>query len=101
MVAHQIFAQIYENEIKNIIVCDNYEMANWLSRATYGDSAFSVDCSRYACQIGDIYRDGVFYTSGGAEIVPLPDTEYDISVLRSQIEYLSMMSGIETEVNHE
>ena len=47
MIVHQVYAMIYEEEVKNVFVCDNYEMANYLARATYGDDAFSVDCLQY------------------------------------------------------
>lgn len=61
MIVHQVYAQIYEDKVKNIIVCDNYEMANWLSTATYGNKAFAVDCVQYPCEIGNGYRDNKFY----------------------------------------
>lgn len=61
MIVHQVFAQIFEGEVKNIMVCDNYELANSISRATYGDTAFAVDCLQYPCTLGDKYRNGRFY----------------------------------------
>ena len=61
MIVHQVYAQIFDNTVQNIIVCDNYEMANHLARCAYGDTAFSVDCLQYPCQIGDKYIEGVFY----------------------------------------
>ena len=61
MIVHQVFAQIHNNKVKNVIVCDNYELANWLARATYGPEAVAVDCLQYPCGPGDNYRDGVFY----------------------------------------
>ncbi|MBE5981527.1 MAG: hypothetical protein E7249_20730 [Paenibacillaceae bacterium] len=98
MVVHQVFAQIFEEEIKNIIVCDNYEMANWLSRAAYGDKAFSVDCLQYPCQAGDRYRDGVFYRVGenGAETVIdlVMSTDQEMESLRATVNTL-ILSGLE------
>lgn len=61
MIVHQIFAQIYDETIQNIIVCDNYELANYLARAVYGDAAFAIDCLQYPCQMGDKYIEGTFY----------------------------------------
>lgn len=98
MVVHQVFAQIFEEEIKNIIVCDNYEMANWLSRAAYGDTAFSVDCFQYPCQAGDRYRDGIFYSTdeNGVETVinPVMSTDQEIEFLRATVDKL-ILSGLE------
>ena len=96
MVVHQVFAQIFEEEIKNIIVCDNFETANWLSRAAYGDTAFSVDCLQYPCQTGDRYRDGVFYKVGenGVETVinPVMSTDQEMESLKATVDTLILSS---------
>ncbi|MFT4107751.1 MAG: hypothetical protein QM657_18515 [Lacrimispora sp.] len=101
MIVHQVFAQIYDGEIKNIIVCDNYEMANWLTRASHGDEAFAVDCLQYPCGIGDRYHDGEFYrvNKDGAEeaIQYIPTAEQMVPVLSAQIAYMSMMADIDIE----
>lgn len=98
MVVHQVFAQIFEEELKNIIVCDNYEMANWLSRAAYGDTAFSVDCFQYPCRAGDRYRDGIFYRmdENGVETVinPVMSADQEIELLRATVDKL-ILSGLE------
>lgn len=70
------FALIYENEIKNVFLCENYELANVLARASFGDKAFAVETTRYASQIGDVYENGIFYhiledgTKKEAEYIP-------------------------------
>lgn len=61
MIVHQVYALVSEERIQNVCVCDNYEIANHIARASYGDNAFAVDCLRYPCAIGDAYRDGTFY----------------------------------------
>lgn len=61
MAAHNIYAQIYDGTVQNVMVCDNYELANQLSRMSYGDDAFAVDCMQYSCTIGDKYHDGMFF----------------------------------------
>ena len=61
MWCNQIFSQIFEGKIQNIIVCDNYEIANYLARCTYGDSAVAVDTTLYPVTIGDLYEEGRFY----------------------------------------
>lgn len=55
------FALIYENEIKNIFLCENYELANQLARASFGDEAFAIETTKYASTIGDKYENGMFY----------------------------------------
>ncbi len=90
MIVHQVYAQIYENKVQNVIVCDNYEMANYLARACYGDDAFSVDCLQYPCGIGDTYVDGIFYRSeaetGELEEIPRKPTQEE------QVERLTIMN---------
>lgn len=56
-----IYALIYQDEVKNRFECENYELANVLARASYGDSAFAVDTTRYATGIGDKYKNETFY----------------------------------------
>lgn len=65
MFYHQVYAQIKDNLVQNIIVCNNYEMANTLARNTYGEDAIAVECTYWACGIGDTYRDNAFYDSDG------------------------------------
>ena len=86
MIVHQVFAQIFNKEIKNIIVCDNYEKANQLARAAYGNSAFAVDCLQQPCSPGDHYHDGIFWRvdeNGNEveEIAYVPTQEQQISNL--------------------
>lgn len=88
MIVHQVFAQIYEGEVKNVMVCDNYELANWISRATYGNEAFAVDCLQYPCNIGDRYHDGTFYsvdpeTEEETLINYIPTQEQEIQELKT------------------
>ena len=61
MVVHQVFAHILDTQIKNVIVCDNYEVANQLARAIYGQNAIAVECTQYPCGIGDYYVDNSFH----------------------------------------
>lgn len=88
MIVHQVFAQIYEGEVKNVMVCDNYELANWISRATYGNEAFAVDCLQYPCSNGDKYHDGSFYhidpeTNEETLIEYVPTQEEQVQELKS------------------
>ena len=94
MIVHQVFAQISEGTVQNIMVCADYELANYLTRCTYGDEAFAVDCLQYACAIGDGYRDGRFWhrDEDGAETeVPyIPTTEEEVSYLKNENEQLTL-----------
>ena len=49
MAVHSIYAQISEGIVQNIMVCDNYELANELTRASYGDDGFAVECNQCPC----------------------------------------------------
>lgn len=89
MVVHQVFAQIFEGEVKNILVCDNYELANWLSRQAYGDGAVAVECSQYPCMIGDTYHDGCFFrldpdTGEEVQIPYIPTQEQQVEALEAE-----------------
>ena len=56
MIVHQVFAIVHEETVQNIIVCDNYELANQIARGTYGNEAIAVDCLQYPCFIGCKYK---------------------------------------------
>lgn len=88
MIVHQVYSMIYEKEVKNVFVCDNYEMANYLARATYGDDAFSVDCLQYPCQIGDKYIDNRFYKSDGTTLIKYVPTQ------EQQVEQLNRANAV-------
>lgn len=61
IMSNNIYAIIFENVVKNIIVSDDYSLASALAKASYGNDAFAVDSSRYAAAIGDLYEGGKFY----------------------------------------
>lgn len=88
MIVHEVFAQISEGEVKNIIVCDNYPTADYLTKCVYGDEAYAVDCLQYACGIGDKYHDGAFYhvsEDGTETAIPYtPTQEQQVSALQSE-----------------
>lgn len=88
MIVHQVFAQIFDETVQNVIVCDNYELANYLARAVYGETAFAVDCLQYQCQMGDKYIEGVFYhvdpeTKEQTVIQYMPTQEQQVYQLQS------------------
>ena len=54
--------------IENIIVCDNFEIANQIARASYGDDAIAIETTLYPVSIGDTYVNDIFYDKDGKEI---------------------------------
>lgn len=79
-----IFALIYENEVKNRFECENYELANVLARASFGDDAYATDTTNYCSKIGDRYENGIFYhvlkdgTKDKAEYIPAESEKIEI-----------------------
>lgn len=95
------FALIYENEVKNVFICENYELANVLARASYGDEAFAVEATRYATTMGDKYENGIFYNKfedGTLKEAPyIPSPEEEVRVLKSKLEDSQSMLVLEYE----
>ena len=83
------FALIYENEVKNVFICENYELANQLARASYGNNAFAEETTRYASAIGDKYENGIFYhkLEDGTfeEAMYIPTERENIDALQSKL----------------
>ena len=44
MIVHQVYAYIWKETVMNVVVCDNYELANNNAKGSYGNDAFAVDC---------------------------------------------------------
>ena len=63
MFYHQVYAQIKNENVLNIMVCTDYEKANLITRKIYGNDAIAVECTYWACGIGDKYINGAFYDS--------------------------------------
>ena len=91
MAVHSIYAQISEGIVQNIMVCDNYELANELTRASYGDDGFAVECNQFPCVIGDKYHDGGFYRDIEGEGIEIP-IEY-VPTPEQQVEALTVQNG--------
>lgn len=98
MVAQRVFAEIIEEVIRNVMVCEEYEMANWLARATYGQDAIAVEITDIPARIGDKYKNGCFYkvNDDGSETIinPIPSAEIQLEALKAQMLYLSMKTGV-------
>jgi hypothetical protein len=98
MWCNQIFSLIQEETIKNIIVADNYEIANQLARMQYGDEAYAVDTTQYPVGIGYKHIDGVFYDEDEVAINQNPNESQNIALLQDKIQVLES-SNIETELD--
>lgn len=94
MIVHEVFAQICDGEVKNVIVCDNYPTADYLTKCIYGRDAFAVDCLQYACGIGDKYYDNTFYRidEDGTEIAIqyTPTQEQQVEALQAENNELTL-----------
>lgn len=84
-----IYAIIYNNEVKNRILCEDYTLANTLARASFGNEAFAVDTTKYATAIGDIYESGNFYHASDVgtkeEVEYIPSEQENITLLKSKL----------------
>jgi hypothetical protein len=69
MWCNQIFSLIKGNIVRNIIVCDNYEVANQIARVQYGEDAIAVDTTQYPLSVGYKYIDNIFYEEDGETVV--------------------------------
>lgn len=90
------YALIYDGYIQNIFLCTDYETANQLARASYGNDAFAIDCTQYKCNIGDLFEDNIFYylTENGekVECKYIPTPEQEIDVLKNELEIMTEYS---------
>nr|DAY49575.1 MAG TPA: hypothetical protein [Caudoviricetes sp.] len=85
MVAHEVFAMIYDETIQNVCVAFNYEDANRVARAVYGNDAIAVECLQYPCEIGDKYIDGMFYKADGVTPIEyIPTQEQQVKQLQQE-----------------
>ncbi|MDO5764127.1 MAG: hypothetical protein Q4P84_00295 [Elusimicrobiales bacterium] len=64
-------------EVMNVIVCEDYEMANFLARAIYGEeNGIAVDITEWPVGPGYKYIDGTFYEPDGeTPVLPIPSPE--------------------------
>lgn len=87
-IAQKVFAFINENEVKNTIVCDNYPLADMLSKVAFGDGAFAIEITQIPTTIGHSYVNGVFKDLNENIIEPLPTAEQEVATLKAENENL-------------
>ena len=84
MIAQRIWSFIKNNKVMNIIVCDNYALADSLAKSSLGEEAFAVEITQVPTSIGDSYANGIFTNKDGVEISPLPTAEEEVATLKSE-----------------
>lgn len=77
--------------IENIAMFLNYEEANKITKAVYGEYAFAEEYN-FAVQMGDVYKNGVYYNilEDGTQIAAeyIPTQEEQIQQLQADNELL-------------
>ena len=81
MYVKQTFALISGDEVKQDIVCSNFEVANQLARRIYGDDAIAVESTQYPISEGDKCIDGYFYFKDGVTRIPRTNTGEENALL--------------------
>ncbi len=94
MIVHEVFAQVVKGRIENIVICDNYPMADHLAKCIYGPEAYAVDCLQYRCIIGDLHHDNSFWrideeTGEEVELEYVPTQEQQVQQLVAENEELA------------
>lgn len=84
---NHIYSIIVNGQVTNVIVCDNYELANEIARESFGNSAIAVESSDYAVKVGDKYTNGKFYRDS-SELVMIPTAETKLNQMNEEIEML-------------
>lgn len=97
MIVHQVFAIVHEETVQNIIVCDNYELANQIARGTYGNEAIAVDCLQYRCFKDCKYKDGKFYDLEDKEIPYIPTQEQQVATLQQMNKILYKVAKLSAQ----
>lgn len=100
MWCNQIFSLISGNQIENIIVCDNYEIASQIARTAYGEDAYAVDTTQYALGIGYKHIDGIFYDNDDNIVHRNPTEQEEIQLLKNaynELEIRQTEAELETD----
>lgn len=79
VIVQRIFALIYNETVMNVMVCENYQVADDIAKGSYGDTAIAVECSQWACEMGDKYINGVFYKPDGTTPVDYIPSDAEVA----------------------
>ncbi|WP_051685544.1 hypothetical protein [Clostridium sp. KNHs205] len=89
MWCNQIFSLIKDEVVQNIVVCDNFEIANQLARFHYGDDAIAIDTTHFPISIGSMYVDGKFYKEDRETLVERnPTADEEVAIAKARVEEL-------------
>lgn len=96
MIVHNVFAQIFEGTVQNIVVGSNYPETDYITKCIYGNDAFAVNCMQFPCAIGDKYHDGLFWTvnpetNEEIRIEYIPTLEQQVQNLKSENNELTIV----------
>lgn len=82
----RVWAQIDgDGIVRNRIVCDDYEQANYVTRCTYGEEALAVEINNWAVTENDIYKDNRFYAPDNeTEREYIPDVEDRVAAVENK-----------------
>ena len=72
--------------VQNVAMFSDYEKANKIVQAIYGDKAFAVEYC-YSIRIGSIYKNDIFYNIDGedeVEAVVIPTEDEKISRIKNE-----------------
>lgn len=98
---HSVYAKVVDNTIVDVMVCNDYELANRIARATHGDTAIAICIDDYSVGIGDKFHDNQFFTisdDGEETIINITPSHEEIIVeMKSQIEFLKFKAGVSDE----
>lgn len=104
--AHQVYADVFEGVVKNVSVGD-FGVTDQIAKERWGADAVAINVTQIPVQIGDTYKDGVFYRDG-VEIEVLLTAEQAatqaLSLANQAIasaDYVTMMSGFDTATDKE
>ena len=86
---HNVFAVIIEEEIINLIVAENLFQAMDNAKSYDKERATAVECTDYACGIGDYYIGGHFYYKDKETLIPNTSMESVINGLTESNESIS------------
>lgn len=87
MYFQRVFAMVDADRIvQNRAVFDDYETANQITRAVYGEQAMAVECTQWRISNGYTCQGSSFYDPDGNLAERVPDFEEQADILREQAE---------------
>lgn len=110
MIIHQTFAFILDSEVKQIICCETYGIADQLAKNMLGNKAYAVDVTQYRVTSGYKYIDGVFYDFNNNKVIRENTAEEDVKIAKTRCNELEeelnsqsdvLLENYETNIDNE